>query len=124
YRQFRPFPLWGGANGNNRLDSNDSHGLYASGKHTGGNDSATLVEANAGWKDNQWVGYTVTNTTQRLKSKMGAIFHPSSYVVANTIDTITFARDESFGGPNITFNTGDSYEIYKLVAALDQPGRG
>jgi len=124
YRQFRPFPLWGGANGNNRLDSNDSHGLYASGKHTGGNDSATLVVANAGWKDNQWVGYTVTNTTQRLKSKIGAVFHPSSYVVANTIDTITFARDESFGGPNITFNSGDSYEIYKLVAALDQPGRG
>ena len=124
YRQFRPFPLWGGANGDNRLDSNDSHGLYASGKHTGGNGSATLVVANAGWKDNQWVGYSVTNTTQRLKSKIGAVFHPSSYVVANTIDTITFARDESFGGANITFNTGDSYEIYKLLAALDQPGRG
>jgi hypothetical protein len=22
------------------------------------------------------------------------------------------------------FNSGDGYEIYKLVAALDQPGRG
>ena len=27
-------------------------------------------------------------------------------------------------GPPMTFNTGDGYEIYKLLAALDQPGRG
>ena len=124
YRQFRPFPFWGGVTGNNRLDSNDSHGLYASGKHTGENNSSTLIVANAGWKANQWVGYSVSNVTQRLKMKMGAVFHPSSYITGNTSDTITFARDDSFGGPNMTFNTGDSYEIYKLLVALDQPGRG
>ena len=90
YRQFRPFPFWGGANGNNRLDSNDPHGLYARGKHTGGNNSATLVVANAGWAVNQWVGYSVTNTTQRVKSRTDAVFHPSSYIKANTSDTITF----------------------------------
>ncbi len=52
FREFRPFPFWGGANGHNRLDSNDVHGLYASGKHTGGNNSATLVVTDAGWKVN------------------------------------------------------------------------
>ncbi len=124
YRQFRPFAFWGGANGDNHLDLNDSHGSYASGKHTGGNNSATLVVANAGWRVNQWVGYSVMNTTQRLKGRIGAVFHPSSYVTANTSDTITFARDDSFGGPNMTFNNGDSYAIYKLLVALDQPGRG
>jgi len=123
YRQFRAFPLWGGANGNNRLDSNDAHGLYASGKHTGENNSDKLVVAGASWKVNQWVGYSVTNTTQTAKTRMGA-FHPSSCITANTTDTITFARDNSFGGPNMTFNTGDGYEIYKLSIALDQPGRG
>lgn len=123
YREFRPFPLWGGANGNNRLDSNDAHGLYASGKHTGGNGSVTLVVANAGWTPNQWVTFSVTNTTQMAKTRMGA-FHPSACITGNTSDTITFVRDDSFGGPNMTFNNGDGYEIYKLLAALDQPGRG
>jgi hypothetical protein len=123
YREFRPFPFWGGANGNNRLDSNDPHGLYASGTHTGGNGSVMLVVANAGWTVNQWVGHSVTNTTQSVTGKTGTVFHPSSYITANTSDTITFARDVSFG-PNMTFNSGDGYAIYKLLIALDQPGRG
>jgi hypothetical protein len=121
YREFQQFPFWGAANGNNRLDSNDPHGLYATGKHTGENNSATLIVANAAWKVNQWVGYSVTNTTRR-NPRTGA--HPSSYVTANTSDTITIAREEAFGGPNLTFNNGETYEIYKLLVALDQPGRG
>jgi hypothetical protein len=124
YRQFRPFPYWGGASGTNRLDSNDPHGLYASGKHTGENNSSTLVVKDAGWKPNQWVGYSVTNTTQSLKARIGLVFQPGSCIRANTGDTITFIRDSSFGGPNLTFNTGDGYAIYKLLVALDQPGRG
>ena len=122
YRQFRPFPFWGGANGTNRLDSNDSHGLYASGKHTGENNSRKLVVANAGWKPNQWVGYSVTNTTQRIRGRTGAVFDPSSWVTANTSDTIIFTGN-SMDSP-MTFNTGDGFEIYKLLTALDQPGRG
>ena len=84
YREFRHFPFWGGANGNNRLDSNDSHGLYASGKHTGGNNSTTLVVANAGWEVNQWAGFSITNTSQTFNAKTGTAFHPSSYIKANT----------------------------------------
>ena len=122
YREFRPFPYWGGANGNNRLDLNDSHGLYANGKHTGGNGSTTLVVANAGWTVNQWVGYSVTNITQKLNTRTGAVFHPSSFITANTSDTITFQKP-GMGSP-MMFNNGDGYEIYKLLAALDQPGRG
>src|SRR5882724_1861267 len=122
FREFRPFPFWGGANGNNRLDSNDPHGLYASGKHTGENGSANLVVANAGWTVNQWVGYNVTNTTQNLNTRTGAVFHPSSCITANTSDTITF-RGSDMGSP-MRFNNGDDYEIYKVLAALDQPGRG
>lgn len=124
YREFRHFPFWGGANGNNRLDSNDSHGLYASGKHTGGNNLTTLVVANAGWEVNQWAGFSITNTSQKFTAKTGTAFHPSSYIKANTSDTIVFAQDNTFGGPNLTFNSGDTYEIYKLLVALDQPGRG
>ena len=124
YREFRPFSFWGGASGNNRLDSNDPHGLYASGKHTGENGSTILVVANAGWASNQWAGYSVTNTSQTLKGKAVSVFHPSSYIESNTSDTINFARDDSFNGPNLTFNTGDGFAIYKASVALDQPGRG
>ncbi len=119
YREFWPFHAWGAANGNNRLDLNDPHGLYASGKHTGPNSSSTLVVTGADWAPNQWVGYSVTNTTQTLPNS----FHPGSYITANTRDTITFARDSSFGKA-MDFNNGDGFEIYKVIAALDQPGRG
>lgn len=122
YRQFHPFPFWGGASGKNRLDLNDPHGLYASGKHTGENNSPTLIAANAGWKVNQWVGYSITNTTRSTTTRTGAVFHPSSYITANTSDTITFLKSDT--GSPMTFNNGDGFEIYKLVAALDQPGRG
>jgi hypothetical protein len=134
YRQYWPFKFWGGANGNNPLDLNDTEGngtnvpghsphLYASGTHTGATGSATLVVANAGWKPNQWVGYSVTNTTQTLSTGTGTGFHPSSHITANTSDTLTFVRDPSFG-PSMSFNNGDHFAIYKLLIALDQPGRG
>ena len=43
--------------------------MYASGKHTGENNSPTLVVANAGWKVNQWIGYSVTNTTRSTNNQ-------------------------------------------------------
>jgi hypothetical protein len=119
YREFWPFRFWGAANGNNRLDLNDPHGLYASGKHTGPNNSDTLVVADAGWKGGQWVGYSVTNITQTLPNG----FHPSSFITANTSDSITFERSSDYG-PVMNFNSGDNFAIYRVIAALDQPGRG
>jgi len=124
FREFYPFHVFGGANGTNPWDVNDSHGLYASGKHTGENASKTLVVANAGWKTNQWVGYSLTNTTQTLRNGE----HYSSFITSNTNDTITYKLDDSIGprsqGTFMSFNTGDGYEIHKVSIALDQPGRG
>jgi hypothetical protein len=123
YRQFWPFKFWGGANGNNRLDSNDARGLYASGSATADSvpsqGTATITDANAKWAANQWVGYSVTNTTQTR----GKEFHPASFIAANTSNTITFYTDTSYG-PAMNFSGGDGYAIYKVIAALDQPGRG
>jgi len=42
--------------------------------------------------------------------------------MANTSDTITF-KGSDMGSP-MKFDNGDGYEICKLSAALDQPGRG
>ncbi len=130
YRCDFPYHMYGGANGTSPWDVNDTEGngtsvpghkphLYASGKHTGANASETLVSAGADWKPNQWVGYMLTNTSQLAKSGYPHL----SRILSNTNDTIAFARDTPDAGPK-TFNTGDGFAIYKLLIALDQPGRG
>ena len=120
YRELFSFPFWGGANGNNRLDLNDHHGLYASGKHLGAvTSSGTLVAPGAGWKPNQWVGYMLTNTTQTTSRGM----RHCSRILSNTGDTITYDTGTPDGQLK-TFNPGDGFVIYNVLVALDQPGRG
>lgn len=115
YREFFPFNVWGGAFGTNAWDSNDPHGVYASGIHSGANGATALTKTGAGWTINQWVGYSVLNTMTGR----------GSYITSNTRDTITYALSDGFGnGPNLAFNTGDGFEIRKVLIALDQPGRG
>jgi hypothetical protein len=116
FRQQHAFPPFGGATGTNPWDCNDPHGLYASGKHDGADGSQKLVVANAGWKPNQWVDFSLTNTTTGR----------FSFITANTSDSITYFLDNSFDHPPtfMSFNKGDRFEIRKLLIALDQPGRG
>jgi hypothetical protein len=113
---------WGAANGTSPWDLNDTEGngtnvpghkphLYLSGKHTGANNSDTLVVADAGWKPNQWVGYSVTNTTTNIVG----------FVTSNTTDTMTLTAGSN---AQIKFNSGDEFSVYKILVALDQPGRG
>jgi len=130
FRETWPY-RWGAANGANSWDVNDTEGngtnvpghkphLYASGKHTGANGSSgTLISAGANWQPNQWKGYMLTNTSQA--TRMGS--HPTSRIESNTSDTITYNTLTPDGQPK-TFNTGDNFEIYKVLVALDQPGRG
>lgn len=132
YRAMWPFRIWGAATGTSDWDVNDTEGdgtnvpghrphVYASGKHGGGIASATLIVNGANWKPDQWLGYSLTNTTQKARTG----FNYGSYIVSNTSDTITFfvAAD---AGPEqrMNFNTGDGFAIYKVLVALDQPGRG
>ncbi len=119
FRQFYYFNTWGGANGKNPWDSNDSAGMYVSGKHTGANSSQKLVVANAGWTAGQWVGYQLINTSRGPDP--GTNFN--SFITSNTSDTITYELNNSFG-PFMTFNTGEGFAIYKVLTSLDQPGRG
>ena len=130
FRETWPYK-WGGANGANPWDVNDTEGngtnvpghkphLYASGKHTGPNGSSgTLISEGSGWKPDQWIGYMLTNVTQ--KTPTGD--HHCSRIVSNTSDTISYNTATPDGQPK-TFNTGDEFVIYKVLIALDQPGRG
>jgi hypothetical protein len=133
YREIWPYPIWGGASGTNDWDLNDTEGdgtnvpghrphLYASGRHTGGNDSITLVVNGANWTPDQWRGYSLTNTSQTTPRNG---FRCSSYIVSNTADSITFfTADDASPNQRMRFNTGDGFAIYKVLSALDQPGRG
>ena len=114
YREMYSFVHWGGATGTNGWDSNDA-ALYASGTHSGSN-AAPVLTANASWNVNQWVGYTVMNT----------VTHLASFITANTANTITYDLQGSTvtGGPTMTFNNGDGFEIRRVLIAVDQPGRG
>ena len=98
--------------------------MYLSGSHTGLNGAKTLTDSTKKWATNQWVGYSITNTTQRLPTGE----HYNSFIIGNTATTITYQVISGIGagsnGTPMTFNTGNGYAIYKVLVSLDQPGRG
>ncbi len=123
-RQLNAFRIWGGANGKNPLDSNDTEGnrtyvaghaphLFWSGKASrAGTNSVTQL--GAGWKANQWKDFEVTN------DRTGQ----NSLILSNTSDTLSLARAWSGVGPS-RYASGDPIVIYRLArASLDQPGMG
>ena len=124
YRDFYYNSVWGGDDGLNAWDLNDTSdrtgngfgggagGIYASGTHTGGNGARTLTVAGAGWTTNQWVRYALRNPSN----------NQFSTITSNTSDTITYGSNPF--GPMMTFNNGQSFEIRKVIQSLDHCGSG
>src|SRR5437868_6241466 len=145
FRTIYPTSNWGGATGGvppgcpGTWDSNDTrsgpvnengfsynptNGLYASGKHTGGNSSPTLVVSGTGWATNQWVGFELTNLDETANSS--ATYY-NARILSNTSNTITYdhsGRTVGANTPDLIFNTGNRFEIRKPLVVLDQCGRG
>jgi hypothetical protein len=107
-----------GADGANAWDYNvtevdgthiDGHPpyLFESGTITGG--SYTCTGTHQPWTPNQWVGYSIRRPLD------GA----TAIVTANTSNTLTIW--ERFGQG---WGAGQTYELHKLISALDQPGLG
>jgi hypothetical protein len=111
YRLWFPATPWGQADGTNPWDVN-SPTIYASGTHTGGHGSSSLVDSGVNWTINQWRGYSIRNTTTGMASS----------VASNAATDIK--PDGTPKGAPMTFNTGDRYELRKVLNVLDQPGRG
>jgi hypothetical protein len=115
---------WGGANGANPWDVNDTEGdgtnvpghpphLYHSGQDTGSvNSAGKMTDSNATWGSKNWAGYSITNLRTGI----------SSFITSNTATSINYVFYANAN--NNFFNRGDSYKIYKVLTALDQPGRG
>ena len=132
YRLFQGGPVrmgkWGAANGTSPWDCNatekdgthiDGHAPYtfASGTHTGANDSTVVTVSGDPWQPNQWVGYSVTNT-----NSASPYFNGAAYIIGNTANTLTMLPGNDRPFPR--FNTGDTFAIHKVLIVLDQPGRG
>jgi len=88
YRSTDKFKFWGQCDGTSPYDRNDGV-TYDSGTHMGGNGEKVLTASGKNWTPNQWVGYSLHNTT---KGK-------SSVITANTQDTITVALPQSTAVP-------------------------
>ena len=91
---------------------NDPHGLYESGIARGGGQSQII------------------DTTEELDHKSMGRIHCEIYrgqsgctYPSNTSNTLNVFFYTDSGGGHV-WQTGDGYQIHKLLVALDQPGRG
>jgi hypothetical protein len=104
---------FGGATGDNPWDSNDLHGLYDSGTAGARSDGSHIVDTTKNWIPNRWINYTAKFPGD----------NQVALILGNTSNTLNvFRYTDSVGGH--TWQTGDHYEIHKVMIALDQPGRG
>jgi hypothetical protein len=112
YRDVDSFTPWGTADGSSPYDNNNGV-VYSSGTHTGSNSVAlVLTDGTKSWSPNQWVGYSLRNTTQGW----------GSAITSNTATTITVAG--SAYGVARNWNNGNAYRILSTYPALDQVGNG
>jgi len=110
YRAFHSFAPWGACDGTSPYDVNDGV-TYDSGIHTGSNGQRMLTSAGKNWIINQWVGYSLHNTTK----------NKSSIILSNTTDTITTADD--LYTSSLIFDNGDNFQILRAYPCIDQVGR-
>jgi hypothetical protein len=102
--------------------------LFASGtaalNSTDGITTGTVtVSGNPGWQTDQWVGYSITNTTQGPSAGLNY----GAYITGSGSNTITYSRYTTATPPSdqlMHFTAGDGFTVHKLIASIDQPGYG
>jgi hypothetical protein len=124
-RQISRFLVWGGANGENPLDSMDTEGnqtyvaghaphLYLTGTVSSISGSTLTI---SGSTSKDWSGYAITNT-----NAASANYGNFALILSNAGSVLTLAGQ--FSGPQ-PFVASDTFSIYRLGrASLDQPGMG
>jgi len=119
FRNFFPFDPWGGADGTNAWDVN-SPTVFFTGTAAADSANKTVTVSGANWTPNQWAGYAIRRTSDACNS--GSVSF--SEILSNTSNTITYSDNGGYPTPpTMSFCAGDSFEIRKVVHALDQPGR-
>ena len=126
YRFWLDTGSWGGSDGTNGWDINDTtggpnhDGIYLSGTAASGSTNLTLVVSGVAWTPDQWVGYSVKDTTPDSTYPSGFF----SICTGNTSNTITVAAGSNASNVTKPFTKGDQFEIRKVILSLDQPGAG
>jgi hypothetical protein len=124
-RQVSYFQIWGGANGENPLDSIDTegNGNYVAGHSPHQFLSGTVRSINgstltiSGSTSGDWSGFAITNTNPGSPN-----YRKHALILSNAGSALTLAGQ--FSGPQ-PFAASDSFGIYRLArASLDQPGVG
>lgn len=125
YRDGRSFSPWGYCDGLGSYDKNDGT-VYASGTVTSSSGSGTttftVVDSTKSWTANQWATnppYSIVDVSQQDAN--GYYFG-----VAITSNNATSVTSTNCGSGNGQFcwawQNGDSYQILRASACLDQPG--
>jgi hypothetical protein len=120
---------YGFADGTGPFDQNDTegNGTYIDGHAPYVFDSGTVSVGGAGtvtdssksWPT-KWAGYSVKQTNSSAAS-----YPKGSYIDSNTSNQITYTYYSSGDrGPALSFVKSDSYQIHRVLVALDQVGRG
>jgi hypothetical protein len=117
YRTFWNFNVWEQANGWSVWDVNQSGGPFYSGTAIGGGEARTVTVSGGPWTPGHWIGYSITKTSNIMGSEQ-----TTSLITANTSNTIAYLSAGGYG-ENMTYAAGDTFEIYKVMHAIDQPGR-
>jgi hypothetical protein len=126
YRGHDTYTPWGGSDGKNVFDNNDST-IHASGTVSGPS-SVTTSEAKvllplSGVTANQYKGYVLRNTSSTTPN----IFSTITGNTASSGGTATVTYQLAAGYPwqaTLAFSSGQHFEIRKVMAGLDAPGRG
>lgn len=144
YRRHSPFDPWGGADGTNVIDDNDTSdgegtpggagdGVYESGTATGGG-THQLTDTGKSWTTDEWAGYVVKSVevtgTATAGSGTGTLEDTGAswttdewvgYTMKNTttgrtgLITANTATTVTFGiTPKPAFSTSDGYEISRM----------
>lgn len=123
YRDFEPFGAsWGKCDGSSPWDLNDNI-TYETGTHSGTSGSRVLTVSGKNWTTDQWAGYYVHDITKDQQNPSWPYY--SALIVSNTADTITTTTHAiNRNGDNLTWNNGDSFQILRPQACMDNRGRG
>jgi hypothetical protein len=121
---------YGMADGTSPWDMNDTEGngtyveghaphLFDSGTATSGS-GGTLTDLSKHWTPNQWVGFSLKQTTAS-----SPCYPKGSYIISNTSNTITYSYYPfTDRGPTLQFSGGQTYQIHRILVMMDQVGRG
>jgi hypothetical protein len=122
FRMVEPFGVWPGADGTSVWDVNHPGGPFYSGSAASNSVGTTVtVAGNPNFTTNQWVNYSIKRTSNICNSN-SLVF---GLILSNTSNTIKYTGNtgDPHSPPSLNFCTGDTFQIWKVDQALDQPGR-